>query len=378
MARQLPLSDPHKGIARGNRNEHRREIREAAEKTMKQIADEEARSVRERLASAYDGNTPVTVLMFQPVITPGQHAGRLVDVGPRPAGAANQTVEQNASSGLTGKFFEHKDTPFRWVPKSDLINASIVDAYVTSNTDEKARRDQVALEGLRYGHEVSFERPDAPPVDAFIHQQSLLPRPETSFPRRPLRYPSVGIIYTISKSSKPNEMQVQLPLFASAAADATLEMRLLALLGEKRQKIAADLMHRSDLVEKGEAYRIVGTLMLAHHWFYPHDPIAWTVLWLLKEASGVAAYPEGDKESKGKPLDVCGRCITDVYARHMAIPPLHTNPSSCTLSLWSLRSRGNKWSLRSLRRMSRLRRHEHHSSGQKRRCRKKHCLDSSV
>jgi ABC-type antimicrobial peptide transport system permease subunit len=77
MAQQLPPNDRRKGIIGGNKIERRREILEDAEKTMNQIAEDEARSVREALESEYDRNTPVSVLVFQPVMSRGQHVGRL-------------------------------------------------------------------------------------------------------------------------------------------------------------------------------------------------------------------------------------------------------------------------------------------------------------
>jgi hypothetical protein len=302
-------------------------LQDDAETAVRKLSDIEISELSEALKTAFDPATAVSILLFQHFPTQGRHAGRFVDVGPRPPAAPKGTIVQNASSGMTGRVFDQKDTPLRWVPKSDLIDRETVDDYIASNPDESARRNQVAVEKARYGIEVEFKRTDAPPEGALIHQQSLTPHPETRFPRKPPRYPNLGMVYTVSNNVEQSAMQVQLPLFATAAGDAAIDARLLALLGEERHRAAADLARAPDRAKEASLYRVVGTVILAHHWIYAHDPVAWKVLRdLVKLSRGVVCVQDHEviRATDAESLD---RCIRYVYERHLFLPPLNSDDS---------------------------------------------------
>jgi hypothetical protein len=240
------------------------------------FAEDELHQMEEVFKSEYSGETPLSMLLYQPVGTAG--AGRLVDIGPKPQ-ASSQRIEQQASSGRTGLFLNDAETPYSWVPNGAQITEGDVSNYVTTNPDENQRKRQVSMEALRYRKAgIKFPRADAPPKGAWIFQQRISPRPEgAGFPQVSARYPGLGVVYTLCSEESGSDISKRIPLYALAAGDQALKTRLNFLLNDDKAKIVNSLIGGFQLAE-GKGIQLIGTLLLAHHWFYPHDPVAWHLL----------------------------------------------------------------------------------------------------
>jgi hypothetical protein len=267
-------------------------------KRLMAFADEEMRAVREKIQKLFPEHTspPLTLHLYQPVpISADDQAGqatadsrldyRLVDVGPRPNQENQHLIAQ--VDGATGIFVQDKDSSKRFVAEPTEITERISNEYREKNLPEW-RASQVALEKERYQGIIQGWLPDpAPPIGIYIYQLPLSPLPE-NFRRN--RHPSLGAAYTLSTISNPQDKDslksardqssrsldtiLQLPLFALQAGNVAIKIRTQHLLGEKRTSMLKDLTTRST----GEQCLVIGSLILAHHWYYFSDPVAHILL----------------------------------------------------------------------------------------------------
>ncbi len=296
---------------------------EISKEHAKRVSDIEVRELRKALKELFPESEPVTVQLFQPT-----EGGRLVDVGPRPGGG-DAVVYQMYSAGKTGDLFQDPKAPHRFVP---------LDREIGRIDEGTFSAEQLDLEKLRYPS-VGTWADFGPPERARIYQLPLAPIPPTLCPRKRAsddahryRFPNVGAVYTMTDGSTPLSDNDQsridrLILYGLAAGNLAHRVRFKTVCedddslihpSERRLVVLDRLLNmKLDWSTDGHAgvkgnwqrngfgglCRLVGTMLLHHHWFFPYDHLAYRVLRFL----GGAAY------------------VDHIYYDHLCLPPCTTD-----------------------------------------------------
>ena len=232
-------------------------------------------------------DTRVSVYLFQPVAAPGLRAespGALWDIGPLPTAVRDtprDLLYTCAESGRTGSFLQSGDECTRRVPQTTRINAAAATSYRSSNRDVAVRRAQITVEAARHGF--TPRNPDGPPEGCHIHHLALAPSVQSFAAVSSGRIPVLGTIFTLTRERDPHAMHEYANLvdYAIFIAGEVLEIRAEHLFG--RAHVAAGfegsaLESLLDMPTSDAAVQLAIKLLFAHHWFFPYDPAAWSLL----------------------------------------------------------------------------------------------------
>ncbi|MFI5310515.1 MAG: hypothetical protein ACHQQ3_04745 [Gemmatimonadales bacterium] len=254
---------------------------------LQEIASDERESAREFVEELLPADARVSVYLFQPVIAEGlrpESPGVLFDIGPAPASVGHVDrglLYQCAEAGRTGSFLQSADDCTRRVPQTTEIDRQAYASYRSFNGCEAARRAQIAVERERHGFEPQTD--DGPPMGWHIHHLALAPRVHSFSALATGRIPVLGTVFTVTKEAKPDHRREYSNLvdYAIFIAEEALEIRATQLLGSAH--VGADFA--GSAIEKlledpasDEALQLVAKLLFAHHWFFPYDAVAHSLL----------------------------------------------------------------------------------------------------
>ena len=251
----------------------------------------------------------VSVYLYQPVCARGLRPaspGVLWDVGPLPAESASvprDRLYQCAEAGRTGSFLQSADECTRRVPQTTCIDASAFRSYRSFNGDESARRAQISVEQARHGFRTRSA--DGPPQGYFIHHLALAPSVQSFSSLASARLPVLGTIFTVTAEEAPRALREYSNLvdYAIFIAGELLEVRAEHLLGRGHVSSVFEgsaLEAVLDAPTSDASVQLVIKLLFAHHWFFPYDPAAYSLL--LRLAGGPDA-------------------VNALYDRHGWLPP---------------------------------------------------------
>ena len=260
-----------------------------------EACEQEIRNVSEGLGRLIPSTIPITILLYQPGQDPEGPEGTLIEVAPRPLGAPKETVVQNPTSGRTGSFLNIHGYASRFIPDTHRITREDIASYVEAN-DGAMRRRQVSLESKRYTT-LHWPRKDRPPEGAYIHHLSISPNLTDL---HSIRIPTFGIVYAITREKHPvGSTNFQVLINASQiAARLILCERALLLFGlwgsehdprsgnfNPRRKAYSLLFGNTQIKDAAldELYKLAFRFVLAHHWFYPHSPVAYRAITQLSD-----------------------------------------------------------------------------------------------
>lgn len=271
-------------------------------------------ATQERLAATafaeriLPADTRVSVYLFQPVAAPGlrpESPGVLWDIGPLPPAmrdVSRDLLYTCAESGRTGSFLQSGEECTRRVPQTTRINAAASTSYRTCNRDAAVRRAQIAVEAARHGF--SPKLGDGPPEGFHIHHLALAPSVQSFDAVSSGRIPVLGTIFALTKDRDPHDTHEYANLvdYAIFIAGEVLQIRAEHLFGKAH--VAAGFAGSAletllDSPTSDAAVQLAVKLVFAHHWFFPYDPVAWSLL----------VRVGGDDDARGR------------YAAHQWTPP---------------------------------------------------------
>jgi hypothetical protein len=195
------------------------------------------------------------------------------------------------------------------VPQTTLIDRTAYDSYRTFNGDDAIRRAQINVEAARHGF--APQTSDGPPMGWHIHHLALAPRVHAFHALHTGRIPVLGTVFTVTEDAQPATRHEYSNLvdYAIFIAEEALEIRAAHLLGAAHLgtnyagSALESVLHDPSC---DDAMQFAIKLLFAHHWFFPYDPVAHT---LLVRATGGA------------------EAATALYARHGWRPPRHCGES---------------------------------------------------
>ena len=201
------------------------------------LAARERDAANETVERRIPASARVSVYLYQPLTAPGLRAdspGVLWDVGPLPATAPTaprDLLYQCAEAGRTGSFLQSAAECTRRVPQTTCIDPAAFRSYRSRNTDEGARRTQIAVEQARHGFRARVA--DGPPQGSFIHHLALAPSVQSFSSLSSRRLPVLGTIFTVTSEEAPLELHEYSNLvdYAIFIAGELLEVRIEHLLG---------------------------------------------------------------------------------------------------------------------------------------------------
>jgi hypothetical protein len=251
------------------------------------IARAERAAITEFAERLLPPDTRVSVYLYQPVAAPGlrpESPGTLWDIGPLPRAVQDTSRDllyTCAESGRTGSFLQSGDECTRRVPQTSRINAAAAESYRSCNRDSAVRRAQIAVEAARHAFEA--KNPDGPPEGFHIHHLALAPGAQSFDAVATGRIPVLGTIFALTKEKEPFEKHEYANLvdYAIFIAGEVLEIRAEQLFG--RAHVAAGFEGSAleallDSPTSDAAVQLAVKLLFAHHWFFPYDPAAWSLL----------------------------------------------------------------------------------------------------
>jgi len=284
-------------------------VTESPTDRLQRIASDERASSREFVEDLLPADARVSVYLFQPVTATGlreESPGVLFDIGPVPAGAGHLDrglLYQCAEAGRTGSFLQSADDCTRRVPQTTEIDQQAYESYRAFNGCEESRRAQIAVECARHGFATQTD--DGPPMGWHIHHLALAPSVHSFTALSTGRIPVLGTVFTVTKEGRPDHLREYSNLvdYAIFIAEEALEIRATHLFGGGHvgASFAGSALEKVlDDPTCDEALQLVAKLLFAHHWFFPYDPAAHS---LLAHAVGTT------------------RAAAELYARHGWSPP---------------------------------------------------------
>ena len=263
------------------------------------LAARERDAANETVERRIPAGARVSVYLYQPLTAPGlppDSPGVLWDVGPLPAAAATaprDLLYQCAEAGRTGSFLQSAAECTRRVPQTTCIDSAAFRSYRSRNTNEDARRAQIGVEQARHGFRARVA--DGPPQGSFIHHLALAPSVQSFSSLSSGRLPVLGTIFTVTSEEAPLELHEYSNLvdYAIFIAGELLEVRIEHLLGAGLITSTFEGSALEELLDaptSDAAVQLIVKLIFAHHWFFPYDAVAHTVLLHgVGDADGVAA-----------------------------------------------------------------------------------------
>lgn len=280
---------------------------------LQKIASEERASSREFVEDLLPADARVSVYLFQPIFASGLRSaspGVLFDIGPVPAAAEHvdrDLLYQCAEAGRTGSFLQSADDCTRRVPQTTEIDRQAYDSYRAFNGCEAARRAQIAVERARHGFTPQTD--EGPPMGWHIHHLALAPSVHSFTALATGRIPVLGTVFTVTQEARPDLREYSnLVDYAIFIAEEALEIRAAHLFGSGHvgPGFAGSALEKLlDEPTSDEALQLVTKLLFAHHWFFPYDPVAHS---LVSHALGT------------------NDAAADLYARHGWSPPRSRAP----------------------------------------------------
>lgn len=251
------------------------------------IAAQERLAATEFVERILPADTRVSVYLFQPVAAPGlrpESPGVLWDIGPVPTSARDAPREclyTCAESGRTGSFLQSGEECTRRVPQTTRINAAASASYRQCNRDARVRRAQIAVEAARHGF--TPRAPDGPPEGSHIHHLALAPSVQSFAAVSSGRIPVLGTIFALTKERDPRDLHEYANLvdYAIFIAGEVLQIRAEHLFGKAHVAAGFAGSALEALLEapaSDPAVQLAVKLAFAHHWFFPYDPVAWSLL----------------------------------------------------------------------------------------------------
>lgn len=297
------------------------------------LANLEVEGLRDLLAKRLSVDIPVTFLLYQPVITeeeelPKGCKGRMVDVGPFPTGALVNPVYQ-ALSGASGSYLLDDNTAGRFMPLPTHIDEAIIESYIGAGP-RQWRLLQVAVEKLRYQHFVSeWHSDEAPPIGKWMYQVPFAPFPSNV--DSIIRHPNLGSVYTLNEipdafarvANNPEDKNAvaratvwKLNPHAATSGSIALQHRFTTLLGADRVSRIVRLAAKRSVSGDGDDCQLVGSILLAHHWFFGYDPVAYRLIChLIRERLSLFENQVTDVRLR--------QCINEIYTCHSLCPHGH-------------------------------------------------------
>lgn len=229
----------------------------------------------------------VSVYLYQPIAAAGLRAaspGVLHDIGPLPdpTGRVNRDLlYQCAEAGRTGSFLQSAEDCTRRVPQTTQIDDAASRSYRSFNGRADVCRAQIAVEQARHGFQ--SPRDDGPPVGWYIHHLALAPSVHSFAALSSGRIPVLGTIFTVTKHRRPVDRHEYSNLvdYAIFIAEEALEIRATHLLGKGHVGPSFEGSALEELLADptcDAAVQLVVKLLFAHHWFFPYDAVAFSLL----------------------------------------------------------------------------------------------------
>ena len=251
------------------------------------IAATERATATDFVENLLPADAKVSVYLYQPIAAPGLRAaspGALYDIGPvpGPAGHVNrELLYQCAEAGRTGSFLQSAGDCTRRVPQTTQIDEGASRSYRSFNGRADARRAQIAVEQARHGF--ASPRDDGPPLGWYIHHLALAPSVHSFAALSSGRIPVLGTIFTVTKHRKPVDRHEYSNLvdYAIFIAEEALEIRAAQLLGKGHVGTSFEGSALEELLADptcDAAVQLVVKLLFAHHWFFPYDAVAFSLL----------------------------------------------------------------------------------------------------
>lgn len=251
------------------------------------IASAERASATDFVENLLPPDAKVSVYLYQPISAAGLRPGSpgvLHDIGPlpEPACRANRDLlYQCAEAGRTGSFLQSAEDCTRRVPQTTQIDDAASRSYRSFNGRADSRRAQIAVEQARHGFDAP--RDDGPPVGWFIHHLALAPSVHSFAALSSGRIPVLGAIFTVTKHRKPVDQHEYSNLvdYAIFIAEEALEIRAAHLLGKGHVGASYEGSALEELLADptcDAAVQLVVKLLFAHHWFFPYDAVAFSLL----------------------------------------------------------------------------------------------------
>jgi hypothetical protein len=283
---------------------------------LQRIAADERESAREFVEDLLPADARVSVYLFQPVSAEGLRdvsPGALFDIGPLPASVAQTDralLYQCAEAGRTGSFLQSADDCTRRVPQTTEIDRQAYKSYRSFNGCEESRRAQIAVERARHGFELQTD--DGPPMGWHIHHLALAPSVHSFTALSTGRIPVLGTVFTVTREARPDHLREYSNLvdYAIFIAEEALEIRARELLGKGHIGAAFEGSALEELMvdpTSDLAVQLVVKLLFAHHWFFPYDATAFSLLRQAVASDGA---------------------VRELFARHGWSPPRSLRPDA--------------------------------------------------
>lgn len=278
-------------------------VQEQPPEKLEELAKAEIETVRREMGNRFrhPRYRPLTLMLYYPLPTLNGTtcpAGFFADVGPHKNEGDYSLIFQPAHAGETGAFFASEDYAETFAAKTQMITEAVQASYREGLQDRGARTAQVKWEADRY-LDIHFPELDAPPVGIYMHSLSISTPPVEL--DAAVRVPSLGIAYKLSTTEIDPTIGKELLPAALVAAQVAIKKRIDLLFGHRfRNALAPD--YHEVRGRSVDLFCLVITYLLAHHWFYPHSPLAYNALSLL----------EPDAEALKK-----------IYWKHFWHPPVH-------------------------------------------------------
>jgi len=242
------------------------------------------------LYGRFTGDDPVCLCVFQPTAAGGQ----LVFLD------RYSEVQVLLKPGLSAhKSFLDTDLGVTWGAVIPASATKETIKYYVENNSEEVRNDVAAIYRRRFQGKVEVLPDGHVPVGTTFKLCLVCPRPDYSNTSECRRVPRLGIIYSFGEF-RPD---VLLTADMLTAAEKIFQVRLATLLeyqgkfcpkieGQSREKktrsahkiacaVASDLPTSAD-----ERIFLAAKLLLMHHFFFPHDPVAALLFQQLTTDSG--------------------------------------------------------------------------------------------
>ncbi|MEP6780129.1 MAG: hypothetical protein ABJC26_09590, partial [Gemmatimonadaceae bacterium] len=260
-----------------------------------EVAEQERASATAFVEGLLPCEARISVYLFQPLRRPElleDSPGTLYDVGPVPASAA--AVERDllftcAKAGRTGSFLQSADHCLSRTQQTAEIDQAAARDFRRRNAPRDIREAQIAVESARYGFQA--ESRDGPPIGRFIHHLALAPSVHSFEVLATRRIPVLGTVFTLTRSNDAEELKAvreysNLVDYAMFIGKELLDIRATHLLGGRQGQadfigVALQKLSRDPTCD--QSVQLVMKLLLAHHWFYPYGPVAYS---LLRRVSG--------------------------------------------------------------------------------------------
>jgi hypothetical protein len=237
----------------------------------------EIRRLVDVLPPPLSGGAPVSALLFQPT----EAGGRLVYLD-RDKNAGPENPIHLDPGQVSEKFFFKVDDKNPWSTEDAFAEQAVLDEYCNRNVAEMRLR-LAKQDKLRY-QLIQYDKDGIVPVGTRYRMHYIVPPPVYHQSIRWWnRLPRLGQIYSLGDQLEHDNL---LLICGMSIGIRALAIRLNLLLDHENKvrqtafQIAGSLASARQ-VEPDEFHYLLANMLMAHHWFYPYDPLALKIFALL-------------------------------------------------------------------------------------------------